>query len=140
VGFVVHKVVLGQVFLRVLRFALSKSFHSVMYHPSGGWAMVPLAAHFYRSIVSPHNNNKKEISSSYVLCIRIYVSSTATFKEHVTKLSKLPTAAKEKVQQIVLNSLLQHITLHTCQYQFAGFNIISITATFMNSSSLPFRA
>jgi Mn2+/Fe2+ NRAMP family transporter len=61
VGFVVDKVALGQIFLGVLHFSLSVSFHHCSiftYVSSFGWTVGPLVAHFHRDIVSPHRINE----------------------------------------------------------------------------------
>jgi hypothetical protein len=59
VGFVVNIVALGQVFLRVLRFSLSVSFHQVsilIYHLGEGQEVRWLS--LLRDIVSPHRQKK----------------------------------------------------------------------------------
>jgi hypothetical protein len=61
VGFVVDKVSLGQVSVRVLRFPLSVALHrcSILTHVSSGrWTMGPLEAQFRRDVVSPHRNSR----------------------------------------------------------------------------------
>jgi hypothetical protein len=72
--FVVDKLTLGRLYLRVLRFPLSVSFHrcSVFTHvSSGGWTKGPLEAQFHRDTVSPHRNSKKRgFFRNGVLCYK----------------------------------------------------------------------
>jgi hypothetical protein len=59
VEYVLDKMALGQGFLQVLLFPLSRTFHrcSICTHISGGWTKIPLKAQLHREIVSPHRNN-----------------------------------------------------------------------------------
>jgi hypothetical protein len=62
VGFVVDKVALGQVFLRVLRFFPCQYHSTVFLHThisSGGWTVCPLAAAVQRRSLAPSKINKK---------------------------------------------------------------------------------
>jgi hypothetical protein len=73
--FVVDKVALGLVFLRVLRFLLSVSFHRcfVFTHvPSGGVGNGPVSCQFHKDVASSHCNNKnnskyRPLKSSVIL-------------------------------------------------------------------------
>jgi hypothetical protein len=78
VGFVVDELALGQVFVEVLWFLMSVSFHccSIFTHISSGcWTNGLLQAQFHRDIVLPHCNNNNDNSSRLVTLLKFIYAS-----------------------------------------------------------------
>jgi hypothetical protein len=83
VGFVVDKVALGQVFLRVLRFSLSISFHRGSRLSYDIWGMTRRSDRGYSSETSPHhiamNNNDMGKSTLNFDCASVIHSGTTWY-------------------------------------------------------------
>jgi hypothetical protein len=79
-GFMLDKMTLRQVFLRILRFfpvrIIPPLFHIHSYIlSSGGWTKGPIEAQLHRDMVSPHRNNDNNYKN-FLCCNRLLYTSS----------------------------------------------------------------